>query len=147
MRWLDRSRTGASPSGQDVYRIFGETMHQAQLLEQVLQGHAIGLEYVELQPMGSSAHVIPRMRRVKTMTIRRILHEPRYALPHDQRILVDFARFVRNELAHDFFSSISLSTRTGRLMAVGRLLAAGQIFVAAAQSVYELHVTPSSRRR
>jgi hypothetical protein len=141
MRWRGKGRARACLSEQDVYRIYGATMHQAQLLEQVLQGHAVQIEYLQLQPMGSSAQVIPRIRRAKSMTIGRILHESRYALPDDPHALVDFARSVRNELAHDFFRSVSLSTATERRMAVGRLLAAGQLFGAATRSVYELHAT------
>lgn len=73
------------------------------------------------------------MQRIEGETIGWV--ERRYELPEDARALVELARELRNDLAHNFFDSIDKHSAAGRLSAAGKLLACSRVFNAASQAV------------
>ncbi|HEY6780798.1 MAG TPA: hypothetical protein VI111_07590 [Thermoleophilaceae bacterium] len=112
-------------------------MEQVQLMEQVVRGHAQQEEFVSLRVIGSASEVIPRIERIDAKPIGWVTQ--RYKLPQDAGDLIELARKVRNEMAHEFFASIDTHSNDGRSNAIGRLLAASQIFGAASQAIYRAH--------
>ena len=81
-----RFRRPAPPpdlSLDEVYRLCGLTMEHAQLLEQIIRGHARRHEFVNLREMGSSPPVLPRIERIDGKTIGWV--EKRYSCPTTRR--------------------------------------------------------------
>jgi hypothetical protein len=113
-----RFRRPAPPpdlSLDEVYRLYGLTMEHAQLLEQIIRGHARRHEFVNLRETGSSPPLLPRIERIDGKTIGWV--EKRYPLPDDTAELVKLARELRNNLAHNFLEGIDKHTTEGRIKA------------------------------
>lgn len=115
-RFAHRRRT-PDLSMDELHRRYRLVMEQAQLFEQVIRGHAQRLEFVSLREMGSAPTVLPQMQRIDGKTIGWVEH--RYELPQDAKELVNLARELRNDLAHNFFESIDKHSAAGRLRAAG----------------------------
>ncbi len=86
--------------------------------------------------MGSSARLLPELEWIDGKTIGWVQHK--YDLPEDTATLVNLARELRNDLAHNFFASIDKHSPEGRLKAAGKLLAYSRMFGAASQRIADL---------
>jgi hypothetical protein len=104
-RFRRRRRNDEGPTLDDIYQTYGRVMQQAQLMEQLVRGHARQTEFVSLRVMGSSSKVIPQIERIDGKTIGWV--KKRYQLPEDAEGLIALGLKVRNEMAHEFFDSIA----------------------------------------
>jgi hypothetical protein len=115
-------------------------MESAQLLEQVVRGHASAVEWASMAD-DLSGEVFARLERLEGRTIGWVQSQKRYKLPDDTRDLVTASRQVRNVLAHNYFATIDKDSVEGRRTAIAMASFAIRLFSTTAQALLWTHVS------
>jgi hypothetical protein len=138
-RLLHRRRDEEAPTLNDVYRIYGLAMESAQVLEQIVRGHASAVEWASMAD-DFSGEVFSRLERLEGRTIGWVQNQKHYDLPDDIRDLVTASRQVRNVLAHNYFATIDKHSVEGRRTAIAMLSFAIRLFGQTGQALLWTHV-------